>query len=110
MQPTSVDLIINCRWLIPIIPENQIMERQAIVIKAGRILETLPIEDAADKYIANRTKNLDHHAVMPGLINSRADGATRFFRGHTIGSASPANDALLADCLLYTSPSPRDRG
>ncbi len=97
MQPTSVDLIINCRWLIPIIPENQIMERQAIVIKAGRILETLPIEDAADKYIANRTKNLDHHAVMPGLINSRADGATRLFRGHTIGSASPANDALLAD-------------
>jgi 5-methylthioadenosine/S-adenosylhomocysteine deaminase len=46
MQPISVDLILNCRWLIPIIPENQIMERHAIIIKAGRILEILPIEDA----------------------------------------------------------------
>ena len=97
MQATSVDLIINCRWLIPIIPENQIMERHGIVIKAGRILDILPIEDATDKYIANRTENLDHHAVMPGLINSRADGATRLFRGHDTGSGSPANDSLLAD-------------
>ncbi len=97
MQATSVDLIINCRWLIPIIPENQIMERHGIVIKAGRILDILPIEAAADKYIANRTENLDHHAVMPGLINSRADGATRLFRGHDAGSESPANDSLLTD-------------
>lgn len=97
MQATSVDLIINCRWLIPIIPENQIMERHGIVIKAGRILDILPIEAAADKYIANRTENLDHHAVMPGLINSRADGATRLFRGHNIGSESPVNDSLLSD-------------
>ena len=97
MQATSVDLIINCRWLIPIIPENQIMERHGIVIKAGRILDILPIKAAADKYIANRTENLDHHAVMPGLINSRADGATRLFRGHNIGSKSPVNDSLLSD-------------
>ena len=97
MQASSVDLIINCRWLIPIIPENQIMERHGIVIKAGRILDILPIEAAADKYIANRTENLDHHAVMPGLINSRADGAARLFRGHDAGSESPANDSLLSD-------------
>ena len=97
MQATSVDLIINCRWLIPIIPENQIMERHGIVIKAGRILDILPIEAAADKYIANRTENLDHHAVMPGLINSRADGAARLFRGHDAGSESSANDSLLTD-------------
>lgn len=97
MQATSVDLIINCRWLIPIIPENQIMERHGIVIKAGRILDILPIKAAADKYIANRTENLDHHAVMPGLINSRADGATRLFRGHNIGSESLVNDSLLSD-------------
>lgn len=97
MQATAVDLIINCRWLIPIIPENQIMERHGIVIKAGRILDILPIEAAADKYIANRTENLDHHAVMPGLINSRSDGAARLFRGHDAGSESSANDSLLTD-------------
>ena len=97
MQATAVDLIINCRWLIPIIPENQIMERHGIVIKAGRILDILPIKAAADKYIANRTENLDHHAVMPGLINSRADGAARLFRGHDAGSESSANDSLLTD-------------
>ena len=97
MQSTSVDLILNCRWLIPIIPENQIMERYAIVIKAGRILEILPIADASDKYSASQTENLDHHAVMPGLINSQAHGATRLFRGHDFGSASSANEMLLAD-------------
>ena len=97
MQPISVDLILNCRWLIPIIPENQIMERHAIIIKAGRILEILPIADASDKYSAKQTNNLDHHAVMPGLINSQAHGATRLFRGHNSGSASPANKTLLAD-------------
>jgi 5-methylthioadenosine/S-adenosylhomocysteine deaminase len=97
MQPISVDLILNCRWLIPIIPENQILERHAIIIKAGRILEILPIADASDKYSANRTENLDHHAVMPGLINSQAHGATRLFRGHDSGSELPANDSLLAD-------------
>ena len=97
MQPISVDLILNCRWLIPIIPENQIMERHAIIIKAGRILEILPIADASDKYSAKQTKNLDHHAVMPGLINSQAHGAARLFRGHNSGSASSANKILLAD-------------
>ena len=97
MQPISVDLILNCRWLIPIIPENQIMERHAIIIKAGRILEILPIADASDKYSAKQTNNLDHHAVIPGLINSQAHGATRLFRGHNSGSASPANKTLLAD-------------
>ena len=97
MQPNSVDLIINCRWLIPIIPENQIMERHAIIVKAGRILEILPSEDATDKYIANRTENLDHHAVMPGLINSRTHAASRLLKGHGTGSALPAGNQLLAD-------------
>jgi 5-methylthioadenosine/S-adenosylhomocysteine deaminase len=97
MQPISVDLILNCRWLIPIIPENQIMERYAIIIKAGRILEILPIADASDKYSAKQTKNLDHHAVMPGLINSHAHGAAKLFRPHGVGSASTTNEALLAD-------------
>jgi 5-methylthioadenosine/S-adenosylhomocysteine deaminase len=73
------------------------MERHAIIVKAGRILEILPIADASDKYSAKQTKNLDHHAVMPGLINSQAHGATRLFRGHDSGSASPANKILLAD-------------
>jgi 5-methylthioadenosine/S-adenosylhomocysteine deaminase len=73
------------------------LERHAIIIKAGRILEILPIADASDKYSAKQSKNLDHHAVMPGLINSQAHGATRLFRGHDSGSASPANKTLLAD-------------
>ena len=97
MQQISVDLILNCRWLIPIIPENQVMEHHAIVIKAGRILDILPIADASDKYSAVRTENLDHHAVMPGLINTHAYGAARLLRAHDIGSASTANKAFLAD-------------
>jgi 5-methylthioadenosine/S-adenosylhomocysteine deaminase len=103
MQPISVDLILNCRWLIPIVPENQIIERHAIIIKAGRILEILPIADASNKYSANKIENLDHHAVMPGLINSQAHGATRLFRGNDSGSASPANKTLLADQNFITA-------
>ena len=97
MQPTPIDLIINCRWLIPIIPKNQIMEHHAIAIKSGRILEVLPIETAADKYIANCTENLDHHVVMPGLINSHVHAAARLFKGHDCSKTTTVGNQLLAD-------------
>lgn len=97
MQPTSTDLIINCRWLIPIIPENQIMERQAIAIKGSRIVEILPIPEAAKKYSAKHIQHLEHHVVMPGLINSNAYAATRILRGHSVDIASSPIEQLLSD-------------
>lgn len=44
MQKTAVDLVIQPRWIIPIIPRGAILENMSVIIKDGRIVDILPEE------------------------------------------------------------------
>ncbi|MCF7988338.1 MAG: TRZ/ATZ family hydrolase [Methylovulum sp.] len=76
-----VDTLIHARWLIPVEPESSTLEHHSLVIDAGRIVDLLPTEFAKQQYRSQHTANLDHHALLPGLINSHTHAAMSLLRG-----------------------------
>ncbi len=48
----SIDTLIHARWIVPIIPRNQILENHSIAIDHHKILDILPTDLANQKYQA----------------------------------------------------------
>jgi len=78
---TNVDLIIEARWLLPVIPRNQILEHHAVVIHEGCIVDIAPIDAAREQYSAIKTILLNEQVLMPGLINLHAHAGMTLMRG-----------------------------
>ncbi len=91
---TSIDTLLNPRWLIPIIPQNTVLEGHSVAIDKGRIVAILPSAQALAAYHPQTTINLPEHAVMPGLINAHAHSPMTLFRGI-------ADDLQLMDWLNH---------
>jgi 5-methylthioadenosine/S-adenosylhomocysteine deaminase len=77
----TVDLIINARWLVPVNASQQVLENQAIIIKDGRIVALLSVDEAKQQYTAATVHDMDQHCLIPGLINNHAHSAMSLFRG-----------------------------
>jgi 5-methylthioadenosine/S-adenosylhomocysteine deaminase len=76
-----VDEIIHARWVLPVDPPDRVLDRHAVVLRGGRILAVLPGALADSRYEAAITRNLDHHVLMPGLVNAHGHGAMTLLRG-----------------------------
>lgn len=77
----SVDTILCARYIIPIIPKNQVLESHAIVIRNGNILALLPIDIALNSFTSCDIQHFNNHVIMPGLINAHGHAAMSLFRG-----------------------------
>jgi len=88
----AIDTLIFPRWIIPIEPENAVLEAHAIAIHEGRIIAVLAAAAAESKYQANNKLHLSDHVVMPGLVNTHTHSAMTLFRGM-------ADDLALMDWL-----------
>jgi 5-methylthioadenosine/S-adenosylhomocysteine deaminase len=77
----QVDLLLHARWIIPVVPENQVLEHHTLAIKDGRIHGLTPTAQATDAYQATAEKALPHHALIPGLINSHTHASMTLLRG-----------------------------
>lgn len=91
---TPIDLLINARWIIPVVPENRIFEDCALAIHQGRIIALLPQQEAVKRFQPIRTENLLQHLLMPGLINAHGHAAMTLLRGY-------ADDFALEDWLNH---------
>ncbi len=80
-MPKAVATLLNARWIVPIEPEGQILERHALIIQNGRILDLLPQAEAATRYVAETCLNFDRHVLMPGLINAHTHASMTLLRG-----------------------------
>ena len=78
---TAVDLRINARWIIPIVPVGVVLEHHAVLVQGDRIVALLPQADADKHFRARETHQLNDHVVMPGLINMHGHAAMSLFRG-----------------------------
>ena len=76
----KVDLIINARWVCPIIPNNVLLENHAVVIQAGKIIDICTFANCKN-YQATETIILDDHVLIPGLINLHTHAAMSLMRG-----------------------------
>lgn len=91
-MPTPVDLLVHARWLIPVEPEGLVLENHALAINHGRILAILASDEAKTTYAAAREVRYEHHALLPGFVNTHTHAAMSLFRGM-------ADDRALMDWL-----------
>ncbi len=88
----NVDLLINARWIIPVVPQDRVFEHCSIAVKAGQILAIAPQGEAAKKFNAAETLDLQQHLLIPGLVNAHGHAAMSLLRGF-------ADDMSLHDWL-----------
>ena len=78
----DVDTQLNAAHVIPVNPENQVLNNTSVIVKDGRILDILPSDQASTQYTAQVTHDLDHHILMPGLVNAHTHAAMNLLRGY----------------------------
>ncbi len=78
---SQVETLIHARWIIPVVPDNLVLEHHALAIDEGRIVAILPSAQADQQFQAKTVHRLDHHALIPGLVNSHTHAAMSLMRG-----------------------------
>ncbi|SEO69957.1 TRZ/ATZ family hydrolase [Aquisalimonas asiatica] len=77
----QIDTLINARWVIPVEPARTVLDHHSVAIRDGRIVAVLPTDEAHRTYQADHVRELDSHAVIPGLINAHTHAAMNLMRG-----------------------------
>ena len=90
--PESIRLLIKARWIVPVIPEDRMLENCALAVHNGAIVAIVPQDEADKRFNAEQTINLSNHLVTPGLINAHGHAAMSLLRGF-------ADDKPLRDWL-----------
>jgi len=90
----TVDTLIHARWVIPVEPDDTVLEHHSLAIQNGRILDILPSLAARTRYQSPNELSLTTHVLMPGLINAHTHAAMALFRGL-------ADDLPLMDWLQH---------
>ena len=87
----DIDTLIRARWTVPIEPEG-VLERHAVAVQGGRVIDIVSTDNAAAKYRARDVVDLPNHVLIPGLVNAHTHAAMSLFRGL-------ADDLALMDWL-----------
>lgn len=80
-MPTTVDLLIEAQWIIPVEPANIVLENHSVAIDRGRIVAILQQTEANLRFAPKETKRLPKHILIPGLINLHTHAAMTLLRG-----------------------------
>ncbi|MGD8566856.1 MAG: TRZ/ATZ family hydrolase [Gammaproteobacteria bacterium] len=77
----DVDLLIFAQWVVTVDDADSVLEEHAVAVHDGRIMDILPWPQARQRYRSENTHQLDHQALIPGLINAHTHAAMTLFRG-----------------------------
>lgn len=81
MSPQSVDLIVAGRYLLPMDPQQSLIEDGAVAVAGDRIVAVGPARDIRARFQAPLTLAEKHGLIMPGLVNVHTHAAMACFRG-----------------------------
>jgi 5-methylthioadenosine/S-adenosylhomocysteine deaminase len=79
MQP--VDLILTGKYVLPMDPNQTLLQDGAVAVAGGRIVAVGPAGDILARYQAAETMLEEHGLIMPGLVNVHTHAAMACFRG-----------------------------
>jgi 5-methylthioadenosine/S-adenosylhomocysteine deaminase len=82
MQPIKIELLINSRWIIPVVPENRVFEHCALAIDKQKIVGIYPQAEAKTKFDPVSVVDLADHILLPGLVNAHGHAAMSLLRGY----------------------------
>lgn len=77
----TIDLLIDAKWILPIAPNNTVLENHSLAVHNGEIVDLLPTHTAKEKYYADQYLEMKSHVLMPGLVNSHTHTPMNLFRG-----------------------------
>ena len=77
----TADLVIHAAWVLPVDPQDSVLNDHAVVIAGGRIQALLPSVEARRRYPTARELDLPEHLLIPGLVNAHTHTAMTLFRG-----------------------------
>lgn len=70
--------VILPKWIVPIRPQNTVLEDTAIVLNEGRIEALIPKDTILPD---DEVTHLPHHAIMPGFVNAHCHSPMVLLRG-----------------------------
>lgn len=73
--------IISGRWVIPIEPENTMLEKHSIAFSSGKIIDLLPTDKALKKYPDANVTDRPEHVLTAGFVNAHTHAAMNLYRG-----------------------------
>jgi len=76
-----VDTLVEAGWIIPVEPDEIVLEDHALAIRDGRIVAILPQAEANRRFEAESRVALPGHTIIPGLVNAHTHAAMSLFRG-----------------------------
>mgnify|MGYP001160327365 FL=1 len=76
-----IDTLLEARWIIPVDPPHTTLTDHAIAIQDGKIIAILPTVEALSQFSPEQHFVLNHHLIIPGLINTHTHAAMTLMRG-----------------------------
>lgn len=92
MPATPKNHAINARWIVPIVPQGEVLENHSIVLEDEVIHDILPTENLEKRYARIEMTNLPNHLLTAGFVNAHLHSAMTLFRGY-------ADDLSLSEWL-----------
>jgi len=77
----QVETLIHARWVIPVAPDDRVLDHHSVALDDGRIVAVLPTREARSSLNAVAEIELPEHALIPGLVNAHTHAAMSLFRG-----------------------------
>jgi len=77
----TADLLLSARWVIPVEPNDVVLEHHTVAIRHGKIAAILPRDEARQRFPTAPETLLANHALIPGLINVHTHAAMALMRG-----------------------------
>ena len=85
MEP--VDTLVTARWVVPVEPEERVLDDHSVAIRGGRIVAVLPAAEARRRYAAAEVVDRPWHVLLPGLVNAHTHASMVLLRGQAEGLA-----------------------
>lgn len=77
----QADLLIRAKWIIPVLPQDTVLEDHCLAVRADKIVAVCPCSEADIRINAGESLQLDSHALIPGLINAHGHSPMSLLRG-----------------------------
>ena len=69
------------KWVVPVVPEGEVLLDTAVIVQGERIVDIIPASEVVNRYPNATTKPLSTHALIPGLVNAHGHSPMVLMRG-----------------------------
>jgi 5-methylthioadenosine/S-adenosylhomocysteine deaminase len=80
-EPVKIDTLLEARWIIPVEPAGKVLNNHTLAVDQGVIQAIIPNDEAQAKFAPREHVVLNHHALIPGLVNLHTHAAMTLMRG-----------------------------